>query len=573
MKPYEITPDGVEFLRFIHALKEAQGDGDISLPTGLGEWQSLAQECLEVYRQGWAQSRSIAQEYVESLLYAHRHTHRRLDQLLSLAATIEQSPLDWDETPVPPLREEAIMDEEAGRCARQWLDAYIQWSQQWATRGHYLFHEGCGLWLLSTIAKRRIVIPVDNGKYTSLYIILAADTSKFTKTTTMNNATDLLYHLDLDFMLLPQKMTPEVFYRLASGYIPDDFASMPPQFQASLCRAVAFAAQLGWRYDEFGDQLRAMTQQTSVMRRFLPILLEWYDCPRRDDNYTIGRGNDHIVNPYLSLLAALTIDDIQSLPRSLNLWKNGLFARVAFLTPPEHEFSLALEPRTMKDFPEAICRPLIQFHERLGIPEASIQEILSPRQEPTGKFRAERSDLPQNICRVTEEVFNARDSYSMALGYLCNTSEDVPMELRGFYMRNADRAMRIAALLAWENNQGVIELAHWQAAWGIAERWRKAAHEFYRQTQNVPSAGARIEQAIMRQLHRHAKTGLSAIDITRRVQDLNSAETLKYLAAMMEAGKIYSCVVPGGKSGKRAITKYLPIEAELPEGAVLSVSH
>ncbi len=64
------------------------------------------------------------------------------------------------------------------RCLRgasapsPWLDAYIAYSRAWSPRAPASFHEACGLWLLSTIAARRVVTHLGSVRYGNLYLAL-----------------------------------------------------------------------------------------------------------------------------------------------------------------------------------------------------------------------------------------------------------------------------------------------------------------------------------------------------------------------------------------------------------------
>ena len=55
--------------------------------------------------------------------------------------------------PLPP---DVFLPEELGADAALWLDLYIQFSKKWSPRSFDGYHEACGLFILATIAARRV---------------------------------------------------------------------------------------------------------------------------------------------------------------------------------------------------------------------------------------------------------------------------------------------------------------------------------------------------------------------------------------------------------------------------------
>jgi hypothetical protein len=92
-----------------------------------------------------------------------------------------------DDRTVPPLPAYARLPEDIGRDACRWLKDYVRYSQTWSPRSFDGFHEACGLWLLSTIAARRVVVHYGRPRYTNLYFLLAGRTTMHAK----SSATDV----------------------------------------------------------------------------------------------------------------------------------------------------------------------------------------------------------------------------------------------------------------------------------------------------------------------------------------------------------------------------------------------
>ena len=78
---------------------------------------------------------------------------------------------------VPILPESAQLDPELGDGVANWLDEYVALSRLWSPRAYDDFHIACALWMLSTVAARRVVCHFGGSRYTNLYIALVARSS------------------------------------------------------------------------------------------------------------------------------------------------------------------------------------------------------------------------------------------------------------------------------------------------------------------------------------------------------------------------------------------------------------
>ena len=190
---------------------------------------------------------------------------------------------------------------------------------------------------------------------------------------------------------------------------------------------------------------------------------------------TIGRKTDKIIAPYLALLASLTPADLRPLMRrGAAGWSDGFWSRWIFVTPPADEVRTDRFPAGERIMPVNLIRPLRQWHNRLGVPSVRVEDD-TPQVEP----------LPRHVCDTTPDVIEAYYRYDDALHELIVQSQRE--DLDSTYARFPIKALRVAALLASLENNGVIELRHWARAQHIAERWRASLHRIYAQT-NISDA-------------------------------------------------------------------------------------
>ena len=186
--------------------------------------------------------------------------------------------------------------------ASLFLDDYITISAQWAPRAYEGFHEAVALFLLSTIAARRIKLRFGpRGVYTSLYLALAARTTVYAKSTTADIGMALLDAAGLSWLLADDDSTPQAFLRSLSLYVPTNYADMTPDEQAHIRHQLAFTGQRGWFYEEFGQHLEAMMQKNSYMAGFRGILRRLDDHKERYTSNTIARGRENAPHPVCEL--------------------------------------------------------------------------------------------------------------------------------------------------------------------------------------------------------------------------------------------------------------------------------
>jgi hypothetical protein len=210
----------------------------------------------------------------------------------------------------PPLPDQARVDEALAATASPWLDEYITFSRKWAPRAFDEFHEAGGLFVLSTAAARRIKIRFGSGVYTSQYMAMAARTTLYTKSTAADLAVEFLTRTGLGYLLADDDATPQAFVRSLTAQVPDTWDALSAEAKVALCQRLAFAAQKGWFYEEFGQHLEGMMRRDGPMAAFQAILRRLDD---HKDTYvyaSISRGREELSKPYLTILANITPADL-----------------------------------------------------------------------------------------------------------------------------------------------------------------------------------------------------------------------------------------------------------------------
>lgn len=430
---------------------------------------------------------------------------------------------------MPELPVAARHDPKAAATASPWLDTYIQFSRIWSPRAHDDFHESVGLWLLSTVAARRIAIDFGKRRYTSLYIALASRTSVFAKSTTAEIAQSILKGAGLSFLMAPDDATPQAFVRAMTYNLPPGWLDLTIDQQEEKKRKLAFAAQRGWYFDEFGQKISAMMREGGFMADFRGLLRKFDDTPETYEYETISRGSDVVYSPYLALLANLTPADLKPYAKKGSaLWNDGFWGRFAFLTPAAGaERKNERFPQQQRITPNRLVGPLVEWHKRLGIPDVAVVER-------NAGYAALVTPPEPKISQLGDGVYDAYYRYNDALIDIVTKSELT--DLDGNYARLPEKALRVAMLLASLENGNRIEMRHWHRAQAVAETWRRNLHNLYDQvvaSDETPKVVA-MEDKIMNII---AKKGpLTIREIVQNVHGLDSNQAKVLVKSMTDTG-------------------------------------
>jgi hypothetical protein len=406
--------------------------------------------------------------------------------------------------------------------ACKWVDECVAFLRKWSPRGYEGYYEAVAMAILSTVAARRVATNFAGSEYTPLYIALVGPTTFFKKSTTAKHLSGMLEAAGLDWLLGADVTTPQkLLSNMAGKKLPENYGDLPDDEKEWEKKRLAFAGQVGWYYDEFGNHLDAMVKENGIMADFCGLLRLLDDGKKKHRYDTHRRDKEIIYNPALSLLAALTPADIRPHAQKGNkFWRDGLFARFAFVCVPKiTKFKLDRALRDDLIYPMSLTAPLQAWHQWLGEPEIDIQEETDKDGNIVKYNLKSIKGLPEKKVILPDDVEDALYDYEKAIiAGMCQVGDDgtpplVPDALHGNYGRLPKLALRIAMLLASFDNQGrvdqpCIEMRHWARAQAFAEERRKDLHELYAQT-NAPddNPSAELEEEIIRHMTRLAERG------------------------------------------------------------------
>ena len=126
-----------------------------------------------------------------------------------------------------------------------WLTQYVEYSRRMSPEGYDDFHLGCGVWVLSTAAARRVYVPLADPVYTPVAIAMVARTSLFAKTTTAKAALKVLQEAHLDWLLGDDETTPSArCWRIWQDMSPPTMGRWMPKSKPLSC--VAWGCPANW---------------------------------------------------------------------------------------------------------------------------------------------------------------------------------------------------------------------------------------------------------------------------------------------------------------------------------------
>lgn len=392
---------------------------------------------------------------------------------------------------VPPLPDDVALPPEASKGACKWLDAYVKFSKERSPRSFHAFHIANGFSLLSTVAKRRIVL-YDLGapKYTPLFTAIVARSSIASKTEAARVFIAVLDRAGLKWMLGPDEMTPQAMIDHMKEVDFIDAKDMPED-DTELRRKLAFAGQLGWFYEEFGEHIEAICAKGSIMAPFKGIIRRMDDCHDEYRRETISHKEQIVRDPYLSLLACMTPLDLKPYAGiDSPFWTNGFFARFAFIVPDTDEENNARFPlgNLYDAVPDELISPLQKWHERLGQKQVEFEAVYEKSKKGPDELKGYKLThwgLPRAVCQLSPEAANAFYQYGEALKAIIKKEKLEHFE--GNYIRLPMMAMRIAMLCAsleWaslesEEDKARIEMKHWAKGQEFAEQARQGLHSLW----------------------------------------------------------------------------------------------
>ena len=208
---------------------------------------------------------------------------------------------------VPPLPPEIAVNKELASKASPLLDAIIEFFKKWCTRSYEGYHETVGIWVLSTIAARRVYLPWRQGVWTPIYVMLVSASTAHAKTEASSYGGKILEDCGLGFLLHPDEITPQKMLKnMAGGELPKNWETMSEGDRDRFLQKEAFSGQRGWIYDEFGNKLQEIVQARGYMAIMYALLKQLYDCKKKFEYDTMSGDNRYIEMPYLSICGTAT---------------------------------------------------------------------------------------------------------------------------------------------------------------------------------------------------------------------------------------------------------------------------
>lgn len=374
------------------------------------------------------------------------------------------------------------------------LDAMIEYFRRWCTRSYEGYHEAVAIWVLTTIAARRIVLPWRAGVWTNFYLMLVSRSGRHAKTEAAAYGSKIIRDCGLGFLLAPEETSPQrMLSKMSGNSIPRNYSCMTPEEQERLRLKLAFSAQKGWQYDEFGDFLQDVVHSRGYNNLFYRLLKQLYDN-KPEITYDTGiRGEEAIAMPSLSIIGTTAPESLVGIPEKV--WTDGAFARISFIVPPLDSLKLQSAPDEQAHVPRFIMEALTSWHIRLGIPDCKIIDLWEQEEQleqALGKaggkkkqlgeqYKIERDNLPQQaISWHGTGIREAHEAYFQALMNI-DVEQNLDPRLGSNYVRLPDMALKIAMLLASLENDNRMEPRHFARGMAITERWRANLHELLAQ--------------------------------------------------------------------------------------------
>jgi hypothetical protein len=432
-------------------------------------------------------------------------------------ASAPQSITTRDLSGVPPLPEATRAQQNLAYLASPTLDEMIRFFRYWATRSYEGYHEAVAIWVLSTIAARRVFLPWRQGVWTPLYIMLVADSTTHAKTEAASYGKTVIEACGLRYLLTIDDVTAQKLLSNMQGkHLPRNYALMDAQEQEYTRLKLAFSAQRGWTYEEFGNKLQEIIHGNGPNKMFHGLLKRLYDCKREHEYDTLRGGHEHIDMPYLSIIGTATPACLRPVfGDNSALWSDGTAARIAFIVPPRDDLKLESAPLDYCQVPSSITEPLKAWHERLGLPYCEIldtetlSELKGKKRKDGEPYEIYKGELPQSACVMAHEVYKAYELYYQSLVLLARDYQ-LDERFKSVYGRLPDMALRMALLLASLENNGHVDMRHWGKGQEMTEHWRANFHELVAQLSLTTDLERNYEQAELQVLDALKKLGGAA---------------------------------------------------------------
>ena len=478
---------------------------------------------------------------------------------------IDGTPTAPGELEISPLSDLAHQIEEDGDKACEWLDRYMEFSRTWSPRSYEEYHEACGLWLLSTVAARRVYVGEGGKQYTPLTVLLVGDSSRWKKTTVVNIALGALAAAGLGHLRAADTATPQKFLKDLEARFPRDYDELPAALQERVRKRLASAGQRGWYYEEFGGHLKQMTRRDSVYNEFHALLRRLDDCPPSIEHGTLGRGTTYVERPYLALIGNLTNADLAPFAGKHDaMWHDGFWGRFVFYAvPPDAKPGRGRFPSGERTYPPELLTPLKEWHKRLGEADVHIEEKKDKDGKPTGERHVRVTANELHALRMDDAGREAFYTYDHSLQDITDSWDHA--SLNANYTRLPMKALRLAALFASLGGTDTIQRDHWGKAQQIVEGWRGSLHVVYDAMDVAPEqTRQRITAEAKALKHIEEKGALTAREIGQLLH-VPATEAGELLDKLKRIGEVEDVEVKAGNHRSKTMWR-LPTAGEEDKG-------
>lgn len=392
-----------------------------------------------------------------------------------------------------------------GKHPLHWLDEYVEAADAKSPMTPRAFHEGIGLWLIATTIARRLVVRMAHDDvYPSLWLMLLARSTLYSKTTALNLSRSMMHRSADKALLLPDAATPEALVDLLAG-----------------------SGQRGMIIDEASGILS--TSERDYMAGHLELLMRLYDSPGTYSRVTKGGGTSTISNGYLTLLAASTPALMRRHLRNERLWAAGFWPRFGILMPPAE-----IPPFRRAQFVDetvlgALAGRLITLGRRLP-PVTQPLDVQVERAAMDGWMQFDE------WARYTAQP-NLSDAMSAAHGRAPTTALKIATCLAAMEWTGVDHAPR-------------IEPRHMERAMAIARAWLEGALQAFETAQKAEPD--KDMDLIQRAIQRAGGEWVSLRDLCRATH-LKASDVERGLVELEAAGAIVvEQVKRGGQTSAQA---------------------
>lgn len=442
---------------------------------------------------------------------------------------------------VPQLPESVQIPPQRASEASKWLEDYIEFSRYESPGAYSHYHEACGIWILSTLAGRRIAYKpnVTTIIWPNLFIALAGVSTLWRKSTTTNVARYTLsrvgggQHFIYPFVSsaenLIRVMRPPREIRNWPEYSVDEQIEKEAEFRWAHVR--------GLYWDELGVRIRSILNRRGPYAAMYQLLLQ---AGRGEPvgQQTIDRGLESAPDAYLTLLGNMTPANLRQMDSAGEMWQDGFLSRLNFICPPVDARPINAKWQNIEHIPNEVLKPIQDWHARLPQPQVSITERLDSEGEGTGDYTPS-VDIPEplflSLAPEAEDAFYAYDDALREI--IWERSQQEEFYIAPSYASLPTSGLRIAMLLASLEGGNRIELKHWARAQQITERWRESLHNLIDQVDEPQPDPAeqkidKVYRAIQEEWRKTDDHRITFSHVVRRFRTLPGQEILSLLMTL-----------------------------------------